>query len=72
MAMVPASQLRVYEPLDSFPEEERRRWARYIEADAPLPRAWSYCETTFHGPGHVGLIYPVSGDHAYVRRVHGQ
>src|SRR3989440_8231301 len=71
-AMVPASQLRVYEPLDSFPEEERRRWARYIEADAPLPRAWSYCETTFHGPGHVGLIYPVSGDHAYVRRVHGQ
>ena len=31
--MVPSSQLRVYEPLESFPEELRARWAAYIEAD---------------------------------------
>jgi hypothetical protein len=65
----------VYEPLASFPEEVRARWAAYIESDVALPTAWPYRQTSFGGPGStggaVGLLYPVAGDHAYVRRVNG-
>ncbi len=71
---MPSSQLRVYEPLESFPEEARVRWAAYIESDAPLPTVWPYKETPFDGiggHGAVGLMYPVPGDHAFVRRVNG-
>jgi len=70
-AMVPASQLRVYEPLESFPEDRRQRWARYIESGAPLPVSWPYREAAHEGLGHVGLLYPVPGEHAYVRRLNG-
>jgi hypothetical protein len=28
--MVPCAYLRVFEPLDSFPESERERWGRYV------------------------------------------
>ncbi|HMC04165.1 MAG TPA: hypothetical protein VKJ83_01695, partial [Actinomycetota bacterium] len=73
--MVPSSQLRVYEPLESFPETERARWTAYIESDVALPTAWPYRQTSFHSPGSgngaVGLMYPVAGEHAYVRRVNG-
>ena len=73
--MVPSSQLRVYEPLESFPEELRARWAAYIESGVALPTAWPYRQTPFHAPGPgdgaVGLMYPVAGEHAYVRRVNG-
>jgi hypothetical protein len=73
--MVPSSQLRVYEPLDSFPEDVRARWAAYIEADVALPMAWPYRQTIFASPGSldggVGLLYPVAGEHAFVRRVNG-
>src|SRR2546423_14937893 len=74
-AMVPSSQLRVYEPLESFPETERARWTAYIESDVALPTAWPYRQTSFHSPGSgngaVGLMYPVAGEHAYGRRVNG-
>ncbi|GAC1367253.1 MAG: hypothetical protein NVSMB32_12130 [Actinomycetota bacterium] len=70
-SVIPASQLRVYEPLASFCEEERLRWAEYIEADRSPPAAWSYREAFESGAGHVGLLVPVAGEHAYVRRVNG-
>ena len=28
--MIPCAYLRVYRPLDSFPEDERSKWERYI------------------------------------------
>lgn len=75
---MPSSQLRVYEPLESFPEDVRARWAAYIESDVPLPTVWPYKETPFDGTpgggtpgGAIGLMYPVPGDHAFVRRVNG-
>ncbi|GAC1364142.1 MAG: hypothetical protein NVSMB32_06360 [Actinomycetota bacterium] len=70
--LIPASQLRVYEPLASFPESERGQWAAYIESDLAPPAAWSYREAVPSGVAHVGLVVPVAGDHAYVRRVHGE
>ena len=76
-AMVPSSQLRVYEPLESLPPNLREHWAAYIESDLVPPTTWPYRQTPFGagedppGAGYVGLIYPLTGDHAYVRRVNG-
>lgn len=70
--MVPASQLRIYEPLGSFPAVARRHWARYIESELPSTAAWTYRQTcVHHGGAAVGLLYPVRGEHAYLRRVGG-
>ncbi len=76
--MVPSSQLRVYEPLESFPEEARSRWAATIRAGTSLPPPWPYRELAFgndNGGGDtpaVGLLYPAAGEHAFVRRVNGR
>lgn len=74
--MVPCSQLRIYEPLESFPEEARSRWAASIRAGAPLPAAWPYRETSFGGANgehpSLGLLYPATCEHAFVRRVNGR
>jgi hypothetical protein len=70
MSMVPASQLRVYEPLAAFPEELRCRWAAALDAGSPGARPRSYRDTG--ASGLVGLLYPVEADHASVRRVNGE
>ncbi len=67
MSMVPASQLRVYEPLAVFPEPQRARWAATAEAE----RGWVYRDAAV-ATGLVGLLYPVDRDHARVRRVNGE
>lgn len=73
--MVPASQLRIYEPLGSFPSVARQRWERYIESDLPPSAVWTYRQTGMPpgsgGATAVGLLYPLRGNHAYVRRVNG-
>lgn len=69
--MVPASQLRVYEPLACFPEAQRARWAGSLGMDVPQPVAWSYRDSA-DPSGGVGLLYPVDGDQASVRRVNGE
>jgi hypothetical protein len=71
MSMVPASQLRVYEPLDAFSEEQRARWVASINADLPRPLPWAYRDAPV-APGEVGLLFPVDAGHASVRRVHGE
>lgn len=69
--MIPASQLRIYQPLASFPDDARRRWQRYIESDQTPPPTWSYREAVEPGGAHVGLLVPVAAEHAWVRRTHG-
>jgi hypothetical protein len=70
MSMVPASQLRVYEPIAAFPEEQRSRWAAAPGAGGRGARPRSYRDTG--DSGLVGLLYPVEVDHASVRRVNGE
>lgn len=70
MSMVPASQLRVYEPLGSFPEHQRARWGRALSGLAE-PRPWAYRDAA-GGPGEVGLLFPVEAGQARVRRIHGE
>lgn len=69
--MIPASQLRIYEPLASFPDDTRHRWSDYIASDQAPPAAWPYREAVESSETHVGLLVPVPGEHAYVRRLHG-
>lgn len=69
--MVPSSQLRVYEPIHSFPDPERSRWERYIATEAGRPRSWDYRDSVSEESGRLGLMYPLRAGHAFVRRTHG-
>lgn len=69
MSMVPASQLRVYEPLTAFPEQERARWTAALEAG--VQGRWVYRDAAV-ATGMVGLLYPIDRNHASLRRVNGE
>jgi len=71
-----AAFLRIYEPLEALPEEERGRWQAYVDAGrAPEPAAGAHAE---HVAGLKALVtippqvVPDEGEHAFVRLVDGR
>lgn len=70
--MIPSSHLRVYQPLDSFSDSERERWAAYIKSGGPrVPAKILYRDVAFEGVGQTGVMYPMVAEHAFVRKVNG-
>jgi hypothetical protein len=67
--MVPAAELRVYQPLESFPAEEQARWERYIVAGAPHPVRARYRD--LGTPAGLGFVHPSGEDGAHVKVVDG-
>ena len=63
----PCAYLRVYQPLDAFPPEERAHWERYIVSGArsrsPRP---VYRQQPTVPEGRLGLLSPADGDHAEI------
>ena len=67
--MIPAAELRVYQPLDAFPAEEMAYWERYIVEGSPravLPRY-----TDLATPDGLGFLTPSSPEQAHVKVVDG-
>lgn len=69
--MIPSSYLRIYQPLDTFPPDERQRWTSYVEAGPHPPPTTVYAQAAFDGGGHTGAIFPLSPEHAYLRKEGG-
>ncbi|MFN2590837.1 MAG: hypothetical protein ABR518_08695 [Actinomycetota bacterium] len=72
--MIPCAYLRVFRPLDSFVDEERSRWERYIVSGGPPKgrRRLIYREESFASDRRLGLLAADEGDHADVRLVDGR
>lgn len=70
--MIPCAYLRVFQPLEVFPPEERDRWERYIlSGGQPRPLRPVYREQRTESGGRIGLIAAVEGDGADVHLVEG-
>jgi hypothetical protein len=67
--MVPAAELRVYQPLQAFPAEEQARWERYIVAGAPHEVRPRYADLAT--PAGLGFVYPSAEDGAHVKVIEG-
>ncbi len=67
--MVPAAELRVYQPLEAFPAEEQARWERYIVAGAPHPVRPRYADLAT--PAGLGFVHPTGEDGAHVKVIDG-
>ena len=66
--MFPCAYLRVFQPLEAFPAEERNHWERYIVAGGhSKPRRPVYRQRPTVPEGRLGLLSPADGDHADVR-----
>ena len=67
--MVPAAELRVYQPLEAFAPEEQAHWERYIVAGAPHPLRPRYADLAT--PAGAGFVYPTGEDGARVKVIDG-
>ena len=71
--MIPCAYLRVFRPLDTYTDEERVRWERYILAGgAPPSMRPIYRDEATVMHGHVGLLSSEEGDYADIRLVDGR
>jgi len=66
--MVPAAELRVFQPLDAFPPDEQAEWERYILASPPPSRRRYRDRRTGEG---LGFLEPVGRDGASIKVVDG-
>jgi hypothetical protein len=67
--VIPCAYLRVYRPLDSFPEDERSKWERYILSGVRPARGRTvYRDEPLDG-GLFGFLTPENDEHADVRLV---
>jgi hypothetical protein len=68
--VVPSAELRVFQPLDAFPADERGYWERFIVGGGPLrPRRAAYRqEIGNHG---LGVLLPTEPDAASIRVLDG-
>ena len=65
--MFPVAYLRVYQPLEAFPQDERDQWERYIvEGCHSRPARPVYRQQPTVPEGSLGLLSPAEGDHADV------
>jgi len=63
----PCAYLRVYQPLEAFPLEERGHWERYIVSGGGTRPVRAVYRQQFTVPeGRLGLLSPVEGDHAEI------
>jgi hypothetical protein len=67
--MVPAAELRVFQPLEAFPPQEQAWWERYIVAGAPHPVRPRYVDLAT--PAGLGFVHPGGEDGAHVKVVDG-
>jgi hypothetical protein len=67
--MVPAAELRVYQPLPVFLPDEQARWERYIVAGAPRDVRPRYADLAT--PAGLGFVYPSDEGGARVKVVDG-
>jgi hypothetical protein len=67
--MVPAAELRVYQPLEAFSAEEQARWERYIVAGAPHPVRPRFADLAT--PAGLGFIHLAGEDGAHVKVIEG-
>lgn len=65
--MVPVAELRVFQPLDAFPPDERRSWERYVVAGAPRRARPAYGDLAT--PAGLGFVYELDDEGAYVKVV---
>lgn len=69
--MVPSAYLRVFQPLDAFERDEQLHWERYLVGRSTVrslrPR---YADRPTQGK--LGMLAPVSGEHAEVRVIDGR
>ncbi|HZP90769.1 MAG TPA: hypothetical protein VFC04_07210 [Actinomycetota bacterium] len=64
--MVPCAELRVFQPLDAFPANERADWERYIVSGGTVrPRRPIYRQRV--GASRLGILFPAGGEGADVR-----
>ncbi|HEX6331269.1 MAG TPA: hypothetical protein VF129_08285 [Actinomycetota bacterium] len=68
--MIPAAELRVYQPLEAFPAEEQARWERYIVAGARTTAHPRYADQS--RPPGLGFLYPAEDDAAHVKVLDGR
>jgi hypothetical protein len=70
--VIPCAFLRVFRPLDAFPEGERRNWERYVLAGGqPRPTRPVYRDAPAVVAGRLGVLASADGEHADVRSVDG-
>jgi hypothetical protein len=66
--------LRVYEPLDAFPEPERTRWRRYVEAEHPdvaALEAKEHAESLVAAASLPPRVLPADSGDAFVLQIAG-
>lgn len=69
--MVPAAELRVFQPLEAFPADEQGHWERYILGGGMvIPPRPVYRQHVAAAVG-AGILMPASGEGAYVKLVDG-
>jgi hypothetical protein len=72
-AVIPCAFLRVFRPLDTFADEERAHWERYILAGGqPAPPRPVYREESAVRRQHIGLLATAEGEHADIRLIDGR
>ena len=70
--MIPCAYLRVFRPLETYPEPERAAWERYILSGGPPPSPRPvYREESSMKEARVGLLASADGEYADVRLVDG-
>src|SRR5439155_14235997 len=72
-AVIPCAYLRVFRPLDTYPEADRAEWERYIlgGGDPPSRPPVDRDRPVAEGSS-VGLLAPAEGEYADVRLVEGR
>ncbi|HEY1331136.1 MAG TPA: hypothetical protein VGH10_06655 [Actinomycetota bacterium] len=71
--VIACAYLRVFRPLDTYGEQERAHWERYIVSGGPpQPPRPVYREASSSGRGPLGLIASDVGEYADVRLVDGR
>jgi len=68
--MVPASHLRVYQPLESFPEAERSSWTDYVRLRPAPTRAFRHL--VYEDDERMGALIPDDDGNALVKEVNGK
>ena len=66
--MVPCAYVRVFQPLEAFPADERDRWEAYIVAGGPVPRLRPAYRQRI-AVDNLGLIAPIEAEDADIRLV---
>ena len=68
----PCAYLRIFQPLEAFPPQERTRWERYIVGGGRArPARPIYRERATVPQGGLGLLSSAEGDHADLRLIEG-